>query len=82
MEHAFHGPSVGAVDGDDLSIAELHISQKAFVALEEHSFAECRKLQDRRAGHSCWLNQAIVDWHRVENAGSEGLLTNDEWRDL
>jgi hypothetical protein len=81
MEHAFHGPSVSAVDGDDLSIAEFHISQKAFVALEEHTFAECRKLQDRRAGHGCWLNQAMA-WRRVENAGSEGVLTDEEWRDL
>ena len=40
MEHAFHGPSVGAVDGDDLSIVEFHISQKAFVALQKHAFAE------------------------------------------
>jgi hypothetical protein len=40
MEHAFHGPSVGAVDCDDLSIVEFHISQKAFVALQKHAFAE------------------------------------------
>jgi hypothetical protein len=40
MEHAFPGPSVGAVDGDDLSIVEFHISQKAFVALQKHAFAE------------------------------------------
>ena len=82
MEHAFHGPSVGAVDGDDLSIVEFNISQKAFVALQKHAFAEGRKLQDRRAGHGCWLNQAMVAWRRVENAGSEGVLTDDEWRDL
>ena len=82
MEYAFHGPSVGAVDGDDLSILELHISQKALVALQKHSFAECRKLKDLRAGHGCWLNQDMVAWHRVENARSEGLLEGDEWRDL
>jgi hypothetical protein len=73
MEHAFHGTSVGAVDGDDLSIVELHISQKAFVALQEHAFAEGRKLKNRRAAHGCWLNPPMVAWHRVENAGSEVL---------
>ena len=73
MEHAFHGSSVGAVDGDDLSIVEFNISQKAFVALQKHAFGECRKLKDRGAGHGCWLNQSMVAWHRVENALSEGL---------
>ena len=73
MEHAFHGASVGAVDGDNLSIVELYICQKAFVALQKYTFAEGRKLQDRRAGHGCWLNQSMVAWHRVENALSEGL---------
>ena len=46
MEHAFHGSSVGAVDGDDLSIVEFNISQKAFVALQKHAFGECTKLKD------------------------------------